>query len=131
MRTVMVIVGIAYLVLGWSASSLAQSRYLGQYTINPYASGSLAGPRGATQPSGQFANPYGSGATSPKLYDSHGNFRGNLNANPYDRDSVANPYGRYGSPYSGDSIKNPYGAGSPYRQDSPYNPYGRGLGVYK
>lgn len=45
---------------------------------------------------------------------------GKLSANPYDPDSVSNPYGRYGSPYS------PYGGGNPYRSDSPTNPYGSG-----
>lgn len=28
------------------------------------------------------------------------NYLGNLSANPYDANSVANPYGRYGSQYS-------------------------------
>lgn len=40
-------------------------------------------------------NEYATGG--PKLYDSEGNFRGNLNGNKYDPDSVSNPYGRYGS----------------------------------
>jgi hypothetical protein len=55
----------------------------------------------------------------------------NLNANPYDPNSVANPSGRYGSPYSPDSINNPYGTGSAYRQDSPNNPYGQGMRAYR
>ena len=71
-------------------------------------------------------DPYGDSSNSPKLYDSAGNFRGNLNSNPYDPDSIANPYGRYGSEYSIDSINNPYGAGNPYLDDSPFNPYGDG-----
>ena len=66
----------------------------------------------------------------PSLYDSSGNYRGKLSSNPYDPDSVSNPYGRYGSEYSPDSINNPYGAGSPYRSDSPSNPYGQGLEIY-
>ena len=45
--------------------------------------------------------------------------------------SIANPYGRYGSQYSPDSINNPYGAGSRYAPDSPYNPYGQGMRVYR
>ena len=53
------------------------------------------------------------------------------NANPYDPNSVANPYGQYGSQYSPNSINNPYGAGSPYRYNSPNNPYGVGMGVYR
>ncbi|MAF84040.1 MAG: hypothetical protein CL797_08060, partial [Chromatiales bacterium] len=51
-------------------------------------------------------------------------------SNPYDPESVSNPYGKYGSEYSADSIKNPYAAGSPYRTDSPTNPYGKGIGIY-
>ncbi|MFM8982137.1 MAG: hypothetical protein ACKOLA_04380, partial [Spartobacteria bacterium] len=47
-----------------------------------------------------------------------------LSANPYDHDSVSNPYGRYGSPYSPTSINNPYSQyGSPYSPISPNNPY--------
>ena len=49
---------------------------------------------------------------------------GELSDNPYDPDSVANPYGRYGSPYSSTSIKNPYSKyGSPYSSQSANNPY--------
>lgn len=70
----------------------------------------------AVQPPGLSINPYGN---SPQLYDTQGQYRGNLNSNPYDPNRVANPYGRYGSPYS------------PYRQDSPNNPYGQGIGVYR
>ena len=51
-------------------------------------------------------------------------YLGNLNANPYDPDSVSNPYGQYGSKYSPDSINNPYGTyGSPYSPYSANNPY--------
>jgi hypothetical protein len=58
--------------------------------------------------------------------DQQGNYRGKLSANPYDLDSTANQFGRYGSPFSPDSLNNQYGAGSPYRYDSPNNPYGKG-----
>jgi hypothetical protein len=105
--------------------SAAAAQYLGTLTANP----SLA--PAAPQPPGTFSNPYGNSSNSPKLYDSQGQFRGNLNSNSYDPDSVANPYGRYGSRYSNDSINNPYGAGSPYRQDSPNNQYGTGMRVYR
>lgn len=44
---------------------------------------------------------------SPKLYE-YGQYRGNLNNNPYDPNSVSNRYGPYGSPYSPSSINNPY-----------------------
>jgi hypothetical protein len=104
----------------------AQAQYLGNYTANPYL------PPAPPQPPGTFSNPFGTFGNSPRLYDSQGNFRGDLNANPYDPDSVANPYGRYGSPYGPDSVNNPYGHyGSPYSPESPNNPFGTGLGVYR
>lgn len=53
-----------------------------------------------------------------------GTYLGNLNSNRYDPNSVANPYGQYGSPYSPNSINNPYGQyGSPYSPNSARNPY--------
>jgi hypothetical protein len=104
----------------------AEAQYLGNYSVNPYV-----GPPAMPQPPGTFSNPYGNSFNSPKLYDNQGGYHGNLNANPYDSNSVANPYGRYGSPYSSGSINNPYGAGSPYQQNSPTNPYGQGMRVYR
>lgn len=53
-----------------------------------------------------------------KIYDSQGNFKGNLNNNQYDPNSVANPYGQYGNPYNPKSINNPY------NPSNPNNPYG-------
>jgi hypothetical protein len=51
-------------------------------------------------------------------------YLGRLNANRYDPESVANPYGRYGSRYSSASINNPYSAyGSRYSNQSARNPY--------
>lgn len=120
--------------------------YLGQYSSNTYAPNSTANQYGYGSQFGtnNLANPYGnygsrfsnnsatnSYATNPpRLYDSGGNFRGNLSANPYDPNSVSNPYGRYGSRYSPDSVNNPYGLGSRYNAQSPNNPYGTGLSVY-
>lgn len=112
----------AFLLL---CSGSANAQYLGNYTANPYL------PPALPQLPGTFDNPFGNSVTSPRLYNSQGEYRGNLNANPYDPNSIANPYGRYGSPYSQDSINNPYGAGSPYRQDSPNSPYGTGMRVYR
>ena len=64
---------------------------------------------------------------SPYLESPDGEFLGNLNENQFDPDSVANPYGKYGSKYSPDSVNNPYGKyGSKYSPDSANNPYGRG-----
>jgi len=121
MRAILVAIALSAMT---HASASAQ--YLGNYTANPYV-----GPPALPQPPGTYNNPYGNSYNSPKLYDSQGGYHGNLNANPYDPNSVANPYGQYGSQYSPDSINNPYGAGSPYRQDSPNNPYGTGMGVYR
>ena len=53
-------------------------------------------------------------------------YLGRLSDNPYEADSIANPYGRYGSRHSPDSINNPYGVANPYNPDSPRNAYGRG-----
>ena len=48
---------------------------------------------------------------------------GNLSTNPYAKDSIANLYGA-GSPYARNSIKNPYSKyGSPYSNQSATNPY--------
>jgi hypothetical protein len=72
-------------------------------------------------------------AEPPHLRDRQtGKYLGNLSANPYDPNSVNNPYGRYGSPYSADSINNPYGQyGSRYSNDSSNNPYATNApGIY-
>ena len=70
------------------------------------------------------ANAY---AQSPYLVSPDGQYVGNLNSNQYDPNSVANPYGQYGSPYSPNSINNPYGQyGSPYSPYSANNPYATG-----
>ena len=67
-------------------------------------------------------NPYTS--DGGRIYAADGTYLGRLNANPYDPESVANPFGRYGSPYSATSIRNPYTTyGSPYSPISPNNPY--------
>jgi hypothetical protein len=121
--------------------------YLGNLSVNPYASdstsnpyssfGSKYGAKSINNPYSQYGSPYSNKSVSnpyatqaPKLYDSQGNYKGKLSNNPYDPDSVSNPFGRYGSKYSSDSINNPYGAGSPYKSDSPSNPYGTGLKIF-
>ncbi|MDA8111631.1 MAG: hypothetical protein M0T83_04175 [Nitrospiraceae bacterium] len=66
-------------------------------------------------------------AESPYLVAPDGTYLGNLNNNPYDPNSVNNPYGQYGNPYSPNSIHNPYGVyGSPFSPQSPNDPYGQG-----
>lgn len=53
-----------------------------------------------------------------------GQFLGKITDNQYDRDSILNEYGPYGSPYSNTTIFNEYSPyGSPYGQYSINNPY--------
>jgi len=119
------IAALPFFVTPQARAAEPPGRFIGNFSANPYA------PRVEPQPRGTFTNPYGDGADSPRLYDSRGQFRGNLNTNRADPDSVANPYGRYGSRYSEDSINNRYGAGSRYNEDSPNNRYGDGLRIYR
>lgn len=93
-------------------------QYQGQVTVNPYAPNAIS----------PYTRPSHNG---PHLYSSQGEYRGRLNNNQYDPESVSNPYGRYGSKYSPDSISNKYGAGNPYSSESPNNPYGSGLRAYE
>lgn len=62
----------------------------------------------------------------PSLFDQRepgGEFLGELSANPYDADSVSNPYGQYGNPY-GENLVNPFSQyGNPYGSRSWRNPY--------
>jgi hypothetical protein len=63
---------------------------------------------------------------SPQLRSSDGQNKplGSVNANPFDPNSVSNPFGQYGSQFSPDSVKNPFGPyGSPYSPYSSTNPY--------
>ena len=68
---------------------------------------------------------YRTSGNSPIIVAPDGTYLGNLNANRYDPNSIANPYGTYGSRYSPNSVNNPYGA-----YVNPYSslfskPYGR------
>lgn len=116
--------------------NLSANPYDPDSTSNPYGAGSQYDSNSINNPNGRYGSPYSNQSATnpyatdtPKLYDSQGDYRGKLSANPNDPDSVSNPYGRYGSPMSPDSINNPYGAGNPYSTDSPSNPYGRGLKI--
>lgn len=127
------------------ASKLAEDedcpQYLGRLSANPYSADSTSNPYSAagspyspTSVNNAFS-PYGSAFSStsarnpyatdaPKIIAQDGTYLGKLSDNPYDPDSVSNPYGRYGSPYSPTSINNPYSTyGSPYSSQSPNNPY--------
>lgn len=62
---------------------------------------------------------------SPVVIAPNGQYLGNLNNNRYDPNSIANPYGQYGSRYSPNSVNNPYSQyGNPYSPNYS-NPYGR------
>lgn len=51
-------------------------------------------------------------------------FLGCMNCDKYDKNSIWNEYGTYGSKYSSTSIWNKYGSyGGQYSQYSPFNPY--------
>jgi hypothetical protein len=68
------------------------------------------------------------GAIGPKkdsfLEAADGQFLGRITDNPYDSESITNPYGPYGSAYSGTSIFNAYAQyGSQYGTLSLNNPY--------
>ena len=103
----------------------ANAQYLGNYSANP----TLA--PAPPQLPGTFNNQFGSDYSSPKLYDSQGQFRGNVNSNQFDPNSIANPFGRYGSQFSPDSVNNQFGQyGSQFSPESPNNQFGTGLSIY-
>lgn len=114
--------------------------YLGRLTTNPYL------PDSTTNPYGRYGSPYGNtlsnpysrygnsfspnsprnpyATETPRVYGSDGTYLGKLSTNPYDPESIANPYGRYGNSYSPDSINNPYGRyGGTFSPYSAFNPY--------
>jgi len=94
---------------------LTTNRYLGT-PVSPYDA------RVSPYSSYGALNRYTTGGG--RIYGQDGTYLGRLNANRYDPESVANPYGRYGSAYSATSINNPYGAyGSAYSSQSARNPY--------
>jgi len=132
---------VLLMIIVFTTTTFAQE-YLGQLggsefnfnsTKNEFGLGSPFRPNGINNSFGVYGSEFSDRSArnpfahnTPKLFDNQGNYRGKLSANPYDADSISNPYGRYGSPYSPDSINNPYGAGSEFRYDSPNNPYGPG-----
>ena len=60
------------------------------------------------------------------LYAGDNTLLGNVNKNPYDTDSINNPYGNYGNPYSAQSIFNEFAKyGNPFSPLSPYNEFTR------
>jgi hypothetical protein len=116
------LITLAVVAITLATNATAQT-YLGNLSANPYL------PKAPPQPANTFNNPYGNSSNSPQLFNSQGQFRGNLNSNQFDPNSVANPFGQYGSRFSPDSINNTFGAGNPFNQDSPNNPFGNGLTI--
>jgi len=113
--------------------------YLGKLSSNAYDADSVSNPYGRYgSPYGQtIKNPYSphgspysstsatnSYATNtPRIYATDGTYLGKLSCNPYDPESISNPFGRYGNPY-GNTLMNPYSSyGSPYSSKSWTNPY--------
>lgn len=68
------------------------------------------------------------GSNSPQIYAPNGQYLGNLNNNRYDPNSIANPYGQYGSRYSPNSVNNPYGQYGNRYSPNYSNPYGTRFG---
>jgi hypothetical protein len=126
------VVILAACLLGVPTMALAQNCPYGPPCLsNPYRAGNTYKADGLMNPHSPYGSPYNNkswanphATDAPRLYDSQGKYLGRLSTNPYDPDSVSNPYGRYGSPYSPDSIRNPYSPyGSPYSNKSWTNPY--------
>ena len=130
---------VAFLAFALASDAFAQGRdeddkpgggYLGTLSVSPWVPdpiASLFGRHSRRETSDAETDPsrwnswFG---PSTKIYSRDGTYLGKLSANPYDPDSIANPYGRYGNPYSPDSVNNPYGRyGSPYGAESANNPY--------
>jgi hypothetical protein len=100
--------------------TLSANPYAQPQPVIPYAPPPVPSVRTPTWPTPSVMAP-GSG---PAIVSRDGHYLGQLNTNPYDPNSVSNPYGPYGSPYAPNSINNPYGLyGSPHALQSPTNPY--------
>jgi len=116
------LVAVAALVL--SLPAMAEAQQPAYITANPYLGTPVSEYDSRVSPYSPHGarNPYTT--DGGRIYAQDGRYLGRLNANPYDPESVANPYGQYGSPYSSNSINNPYGQyGSPYSPNSARNPY--------
>jgi hypothetical protein len=106
------------------AVAVAQESDPAYLTTNPYLGTEVSpyDPRISQYSTYGAKNPYTT--DGGEIYAQDGTYLGRLNSNRYDPESVANPYGQYGSPYSPNSINNSYGTyGSPYSAYSPNNPY--------
>lgn len=115
---------VAALLVFGVPSAEAQSSSSAIITTNPYLGTPISpyDPRISPYSSQGALNPYT--RQGGRIYGQDGTYLGRLNANRYDPESVANPYGQYGSRYSPNSINNPYSQyGSRYSNLSAWNPY--------
>jgi hypothetical protein len=117
---------------GTYLGDLSTNRYDPNSTSNPYGIyGSVYSPSIINNPYSLYGSPYSVYSTtnplatmSPDIYGADETYLGKLSSNPYDPNSVSNPYGQYGSPYSPTSINNRFGTyGNPYSPLSATNPY--------
>lgn len=115
----------AILAIAAGATAQAQAQADPLYlTTNPYLGTPVSRYDARVSPYSSYGalNPYTT--DGGRIYGQDGTYLGRLNANRYDSESVANPYGRYGSPYSATSINNPYSLyGSAYSSLSARNRY--------
>ena len=66
-------------------------------------------------------------AGPPEIRSKDGKYLGDASSNPFDKDSVSNPFGKYGSHFEKDSVNNEFGQyGSPFSKDSVNNPFATG-----
>ena len=122
-------------LLGPGRSDTSQSNesdYLGRLSTNPYLPDSTSnrfGRYGSRYSSDSINNRFGRygsrfspnsvtnpfATETPKVFGSDGKYLGKLSTNPFDPESIANPFGRFGSEFSPESINNPFGDyGSPF-----------------
>lgn len=104
-----------------SSAAAQQPAYV---TANPYMGDTISSFDSRVSPYSPYGaqNPYTT--DGGRIYGQDGQYLGRLNSNPYDPESVANPYGQYGSQYSPNSINNQFGQyGSEYSPLSARNPY--------
>ena len=125
------------LSVNFDSEATSSRRSVGRLSANPYIPGSTSSSLSAydalspVNPYGVFGSPYSpQGSRNPyavdglNIYGEDGTYLGRLNSNRYDPNSVANPYGEYGSTFSPTSINNPYSIyGSLYSPYSAQNPY--------
>jgi hypothetical protein len=89
---------LALAVLSSASVARAQVPDAAYLTSNPYLGQPVTPEDPRVSPNSSFGalNPYT--ADGGSIYAQDGTYLGRLNSNPYDPESVANPYGRYGSP---------------------------------